>query len=399
MFILDKIVGWVDSIFDASDSSDSSSVVPQQPNQGPYIEEIKSSEENHNQPAKIEDIHPDIPWEIFTEEIKDFIVQFIVPDIRVFRRRSLLSGTIEILKILEQKGSCPSVVLTLIKSDEESKDVTSIRDLLSQISLKDHTLRVTRYMIKFISEEHHGRVDQSAIIVGLSHDLGKIPELRNDAILKYAEGDHPLISARVVSEIFSNHPYNLEFIFNAIESHHRPTRKNESNYFLTYLKRADQAARSEELARLIDNANAKWGELFLPREYLNTLSPHMNIMRGNKCDIFCYKSTVYASPNFLFNQARLYAKEKHIVDLTVLNIYDKPIALKRIIESLRTVGAVSAELPTGYYGMQYIIDVGRFSFKMFLTPIKIEFFPNMPSYYDSRKIGWLKIIKSIKRSK
>jgi len=370
MFILDKIVGWVDSIFDASDSSDSSSVVPQQPNQGPYIEEIKSSDENHNQPAKIEDIHPDIPWEIFTEEIKDFIVQFIVPDIRVFRRRSLLLGTIEILKILEQKGSCPSVVLTLIKSDEESKDVTSIRDLLSQISLKDHTLRVTRYMIKFISEEHHGRVDQSAIIVGLSHDLGKIPELRNDAILKYAEGDHPLISARVVSEIFSNHPYNLEFIFNAIESHHRPTRKNESNYFLTYLKRADQAA-----------------------------SPHMNIMRGNKCDIFCYKSTVYASPNFLFNQARLYAKEKHIVDLTVLNIYDKPIALKRIIESLRTVGAVSAELPTGYYGMQYIIDVGRFSFKMFLTPIKIEFFPNMPSYYDSRKIGWLKIIKSIKRSK
>ena len=87
------------------------------------------------------------------------------------------------------------------------------------------------------------------------------------------------------------------------------------------------------------------------------------------------------------------------MDLTVLNIYDKPIALKRIIESLRTVGAVSAELPTGYYGMQYIIDVGRFSFKMFLTPIKIEFFPNMPSYYDSRKIGWLKIIKSIKRSK
>ena len=52
MFILDKIVGWVDSIFDASDSSDSSRVVPQQPNQGPYIEEIKSSDEKHNQPAK-----------------------------------------------------------------------------------------------------------------------------------------------------------------------------------------------------------------------------------------------------------------------------------------------------------------------------------------------------------
>lgn len=395
MFILDKIVNWVDSIFDTSDSSGTSSTE----NQESYPEEIKSSEENYSQKTKIEDIHPDIPWDKFSEDIKEFIVQFIVPDIQVFRRRSLLSGTIEILKILEQKGNCPSVVLTIVKSDGESQDVTSIRNLLAQISLKDHTLRVARYIIKFISTDYHGRVDQSAVIVALSHDLGKIPEFRNDAIFKYAEGDHPLISARIVSEIFSSHPYSLEFIFDAIKSHHRPTIKNESNYFLTNLKRADQAARREELAGLIDNANAQWCELFLPREYLNRLSPHVNIMRGNKCNIFCYKSTVYVSPDFLFNQAQLYSKEKHIVDLTMLNIYDKPIALKRIIESLRTVGAVSAELPTGYYGMQYIIDVGRFSFKMFLTPINIEFFPNMPSYYDSKKIGWLKIIKSIKRSK
>jgi len=153
MFILDKIVNWVDSIFDTSDSSGTSSTE----NQESYPEEIKSSEENYSQKTKIEDIHPDIPWDKFSEDIKEFIVQFIVPDIQVFRRRSLLSGTIEILKILEQKGNCPSVVLTIVKSDGESQDVTSIRNLLAHISLKDHTLRVARYIIKFISTDYHGR--------------------------------------------------------------------------------------------------------------------------------------------------------------------------------------------------------------------------------------------------
>ena len=45
--------------------------------------------------------------------------------------------------------------------------------------------------------------------------------------------------------------------------------------------------------------------------------------------------------------------------------------------------------------MLHQITTKRFFFKLFLTPLRIEAFDILPSTFEDRKIGWLKIIVSV----
>ena len=102
-------------------------------------------------------------------------------------------------------------------------------------------------------------------------------------------------------------------------------------------------------------------------------------MRGSTCQVFSFKSVVYATPDFLYNKAIAYAKSKNVVDPAFVSSQNKPLALKRITGTLRDHGMLSGDLPSDYYGMLHQITTKRFFFKLFLTPLRIEAFDVFPS--------------------
>jgi hypothetical protein len=164
---------------------------------------------------------------------------------------------------------------------------------------------------------------------------------------------------------------------------------------LEYLRKADALAREEEMRIHSERAWQSWEKWFVPKEFFGLLEPEINIMRGSACQIFTFKSVVYATPDFLYNKALAYAKSKNVVDPAFVSSQNKPLALKRIAGTLREHGMLSGNLPSDYYGMLHQITTKRFFFKLFLTPLLIESFDVYPSVFEKRKIGWLKIIVSV----
>ena len=206
--------------------------------------------------------------------------------------------------------------------------------------------------------------------------------------------DHPIISAAVIEQTFtSNKREMLTGLKEAVLNHHRG--ENQENYLLDYLRKADALAREEEVRIHSERAWQSWEQWFVPNEYLALLEPGINIMRGSTCQVFSFKSVVYATPDFLYNKAIAYARSKNVVDPAFVSSQNKPLALKRIAGTLRDHGMLSGGLPSDYYGMLHQITTKRFFFTLFLAPLRIEAFGVLPSVFEKRKIGWLKIIVSV----
>lgn len=127
----------------------------------------------------------------------------------------------EMVKVLEQYGHCPSVVVTAPEKDEEHSDLYSIRDTLAKVTLKEHTHRVTLMAMKSLKETYrdYEPLVPKMLVAALGHDLGKIPVFRASGI--YTMGDHPAVSAMKVQELFAGFdiPWLKESL-DAIRGHH-----------------------------------------------------------------------------------------------------------------------------------------------------------------------------------
>ena len=108
----------------------------------------------------------------------------------------VLEGINRIMELLERYGDCPSVVDTI--TDSERGEVTRIGNILSKVTLRDHTFNVTRIALRLLKDTYHDPVGYIpvAIIAALGHDLGKIPELRSQG--PYVKADHPPTSVSIV---------------------------------------------------------------------------------------------------------------------------------------------------------------------------------------------------------
>jgi hypothetical protein len=153
---------------------------------------------------------------------------------------------IDIMKLLDDKGNCPSVV-KLSKLDHSKREF----QLLSEISLIDHSIDVAEEIIKIYDSP---LALPDAIAVALAHDIGKIPDFHGDF---YSTGDHPELSARIIrNEIPSFKDLNeteQEEIKEAIILHHKAPKGDLGKKLI----QADQAARIKEVQEAEDKAYLK----------------------------------------------------------------------------------------------------------------------------------------------
>ena len=155
---------------------------------------------------------------------------------------------IELLKMLDEEGDCPSVVrMNEHEAEKSFKEDTFA--MLATIPLYRHTLSVAR---KSMAKAGQEAILVDFLIVALAHDLGKIPSNYGKM---YMSMDHPLISALIVNGIpeYASLPNRTE-LDKIIRGHHiLKTDDTLTNIF----KLCDHETRQEELATLLAAARER----------------------------------------------------------------------------------------------------------------------------------------------
>ncbi len=279
-------------------------------------------------------------------------------------------------------------------ADSEKKVATRVGDILSKVTLRDHTFNVVRIALRLLKDTYHDPVGYvpAVIIAALGHDLGKIPQLRSQD--KYVKADHPLTSVSIVEEIFEKDKdaHWLKMVVKAIGEHHQSATDRLSEL----LKEADGKARQLEIEQAERRASLAWEEWFDCKELLRRVGATVNVTQtGSAFRAFSVDDAVYCDPTFLYETAGAMAAEKGIIDITLLRDTDKDGALRRIVESLRKSDVLTSELGKAYTTRRYEIQVEQGKpKKMFLVPIRASAFENRAEF-EAIKAGGPPLIKGI----
>lgn len=319
--------------------------------------------------------------------------ELIEPYIEVIKQQNALEGIYKIADLLNEHGSCPSIVVTGQEKDSETDEIYSVRDILMKVTLKEHTYRVARIAIKLLSETYkdYENLVPKMLTAALGHDVGKIPALRESGL--YSKADHPLISAAKVADIFAGKDIIwLNGAIEAIKDHHRQT----NDPFTIILKTADSRAREAEIAEVSRDLEVKaWEEWFNVKDFLGMIKPHINVIQtDNRWKAFSFGGVVYSQPDFLYEMARDLAVKKKVVDMTLMKLTEKELALRKIVSALQKEGVTTSDITEGYYGRFYEVQMEKMKKKMFLTPLRIEAF-GVSSEIEKVKEGYLQLIKAV----
>jgi hypothetical protein len=310
--------------------------------------------------------------------------------------RAALAGMREginrIMEILEQYGDCPSVVDSV--TDAERTEVSRIGDILSKVTLRDHTFNVTRIALQLLKDAYHDPVGYIPIVIvaALGHDLGKIPELRSSG--GYVKADHPRTSVSIIEDIFKKDSgtHWLKLVTKIIGEHHQSATEPLSEL----LKEADGRARQIEIEQAEKRASLSWDEWFDCKEFLRAVGKAVNVIQtGSSFRAFSVNGTVYCDPTFLYETARVMAALRNVIDITLLRDTDKDRAVRRIVEVLRNADTLTNELGKGYTTRRYEIEVEQGKpKKMLLVPIRAGAFENQAEF-EAAKTSHPPIIKGI----
>ena len=304
----------------------------------------------------------------------------------------MLEGINRIMELLERYGDCPSVVNTI--ADSEKKVATRVGDILSKVTLRDHTFNVARIALRLLKDAYHDPVGYvpAVIIAALGHDLGKVPELRSRD--KYVKADHPPASASIIEEIFEKDKdaHWLKMVVKAIGEHHQ----SATDQLSELLKEADGKARQMEIEQAEKRASLAWEEWFDWKELLRRVGATINVTQtGSAFRAFSVDDAVYCDPTFLYETAGAMAAEKSIIDVSLLRDTDKDKALRRIVESLRKSDVLTSELGRAYTTRRYEIQIEQGKpKKMFLVPVKASAFENRAEF-EAIKASGPPLIKGI----
>jgi hypothetical protein len=360
-------------------------------------------------------------------DIRKFVDQYFYPNQDIFRKLNTLDTIVELLDLYEQYGGCPSVVSS--EYDQEFKTIKNEYDNFKKITLREHVLNVTRQMIALVqnADEEIGVQLGKFIIVGLGHDVGKIPELRDNG-KGYMMADHPVISASVVRSIMPPDLPGAGEVLDAIRNHHQ---RKTNDKLTEFLRVADQNAREmearsiskeatrgysmilEEAERLIDDDSA---ESKKPQgldlswlnydKLMNRLKEHINAVDVVKPSAFSMPDgTVYIMPVLI---------TKAIIDFAIedggheelLQIAQNTKGKRDIEYSVVNVWR-ARELIPDYVGESYnggkfdlLDEKGKRIEKGYYTPIKYEAFVKNLADLEQRKKGMehLPRIKKVSRT-
>jgi hypothetical protein len=304
----------------------------------------------------------------------------------------MLEGINRIMELLECYGGCPSVVDTI--ADSEKRAATRVGDILSKVTLRDHTFNVARIALRLLMDAYDDPVGYVPVVViaALGHDLGKIPQLRSQG--KYVKADHPLTSVSIVEGIFEKDKdaHWLKMVAKAIGEHHQSATDRLSEL----LKEADGKARQMEIEQAEKSASRSWEEWFDCKEFLRRVGATVNVTQtGSAFRAFSVDDAVYCDPTFLYETAGAMAAEKNIIDITLFRDTDKDKALRRIVESLRKSDVLTPELGKAYTTRRYEIQVEQGKPKRtLLVPVKADAFENRAEF-EKIKASHPPLIKGI----
>jgi len=291
---------------------------------------------------------------------------------------------------LDRFGHCSSIVTRA--NDSEAVELYSVRENLSRVSLKEHTVGVTNKIISLLETTYHDFENHipRAVIAALSHDLGKIPEYWASGV--YNTSEHQLVSASRLRELAGNAQITwLDEAIRAVKDHHIRT----NNQFSALLKEADKGARELELLRFSGNRSIMPMEQWLdPAKLVKLIEPHVNVLKAGKWQAISFGGIVYCMPGFLYEQAKSLSRQEKALDLAVIYESEKEVALRRITGILRQAEYIPDLLQQNYYARKFeILAVGGKK-KFILTPLRGEHF-NLQEL-EARKTGYLSTIKEVK---
>lgn len=368
------------------------------------------------------------------ESIREFYKKEVLPFRRILESQSALFPILRILTLLDRYGSCPSIVSA--HEDQEAKDLKNHWEVLAKVTLVEHTLRVTYHMIQIYKSHYKDQILRGAYILsGLSHDIGKIPGLREKKV--YALGDHPIISAEVLIEVARGIPY-LEQVVHAVKSHHFPKPQDE---LTQHLQQSDKRAREEELmlfgregvvfeeeVELEDTgtkvipfpltassepktSNKFIGKITIPTsetriplwlsetlpEILKRILPHINQPTGfgRWKAISSPNGICYIDPELLLEKTREVMKEKKVTDITFMDDSLKEKAKILIADALRSRGWLGEGVKEGYYGAYWNYELQGQVKQGYWTPIVAQAFGVMPHELEMKKRFPIKGVKNI----
>jgi hypothetical protein len=150
---------------------------------------------------------------------------------------------LEILRLLDREGQCPSVVD--VQGDVEAAWEQNTYQILAKTTLLEHSLNVAGQVVRLLSDHQAWHVIPDTMVAALGHDLGKLKSARGSL---YALGEHPLAAGAIISGIPGFKELSRkEDILRAIKMHHKMT----EGLLGKTLKKADQQARQQELERWV----------------------------------------------------------------------------------------------------------------------------------------------------
>jgi hypothetical protein len=300
---------------------------------------------------------------------------------------------------------CPSLVLDGRKQDPETLDLYSVRESLGQITLRDHTARVTRHAMAEVAKLFSPSLVEDkrllACLAALGHDVGKIPAFRQSGL--YAKPDHASISAVKLEELLQSSTFaNQDRVLEAIRGHHRAS----TDTLTVVLQRADQRAREEELARTAGAFRVmSWPSWFDPEQWRTLVEAEINMLQRNReWAAVTWHGVVYARPDLLLAKARATMKAQRAIDLLFLADSKQDQAKAQLCAWLTEHGWLAQPIGVGYSGLPYEVLV-RFPTgvsalpghqRVYLVPIRIDRFAASAGELERRKIGLLTQIHDIR---
>jgi hypothetical protein len=310
--------------------------------------------------------------------VRDFLEECIIPHKNMIEQQKVADVVKELILLLDTHKDCGSVVTD--KLDSEACDLISVRENLARMPLLEHSFSVTKNLIAVIKENY---VDYEihipkAIIAGLAHDIGKIPELRSSNA--YNTYEHPMISANKLMEMFAGKDiFWIRQVVKAVEDHHVYSKDN----FTLMLVKADREARQMELLKFTSNYKIDhFKNWFMVEEFLKKIEPKVNHGQTyNKCEAFSFRDIIYCQPDFLYNLAKKYCRESNILDMNFIYDSNKQTALRLIVQALRQERLIPDFLGNNRFAMKVAIYYrSGANISMMVTPIRA------PGIFDMNKL-------------
>ncbi|MGB9810813.1 MAG: HD domain-containing protein [Dictyoglomus turgidum] len=356
------------------------------------------------QPEKIEEASQETvkvnTFNILPAPMEKFVSDIVSPHMKAITEQGAKTLTEELIKLLVKHADVPSIVLSA--NDKESQALMSVKTNLAKVGLMEHSIGVTTRLIELVKDTYIDpwQIIPEAIVVGLGHDIGKIPEFITG---QYNTWEHPMISELKVAELVKdNPPLWIDHARSCIREHHL---KNAKDQLTQLLQEADRDTRMVELMRTLEGYSIKdFDSWFSPEEFVKEIEPLINVSQTSQWGCFTYRGIAYAKPNIIWECAENLRHKKKALDKDFVYSSDTTNAIKKTVEALRQINLIAPICPEGYHSRRFKVTPkssawqGK-SYTMMLTPLRLDIISSITgvpiAQIEARKTGVLEILEVI----